>query len=437
MGKSAIIYVIGLSLIVGITLMNVNRSSTDSMATYTQYYGRTMAHNIALTGANIGTNYILFNVNYSTAFSDSFAGGVFSVQYDSTAPMSKELFVQSAYNTGGETIRDTIYARFQYIMFSRYGWFTELEQNGYRTPLGGPGPYSGYSDWKITGDSVFGYAHTNGRFNLDGRPYFDKKVTAGTAAVVGTLTGPGPPAYNDGYQWGISIQRDSANIGSLRSIANAGAPGTIASLMTGNDVGLEFYSNGNVRIRVPWNTGNTKDTVMAMTALTTSQVIGVKNADLHIKGTYSGQVTVAAFSGASGPSTNKGNVWVDGNVVANDNPRTNPNSTDMLGIVAERMAYITKDLTRNTSSILDIQAAIYCHNGELTAEDFWTIPKSGRVSLFGGVTQKTAGSLGVFGSGGILNGYFYSIRHDPRFLAIGPPKFPFSRRYRLIAWWEN
>jgi len=437
MGKSAIIYVVGLSLIVGITLMNVNRSSTDSMATYTQYYGRTMAHNIALTGANIATNYILFNVNYSTAFTDSFGGGVFTAEYDSTTPMEKELFVSSTFNTGGETIRDTIYARFQYIMFSRYGWFTEREQNGYLTPGGAAGPYSGANDWKITGDSVFGYAHTNGHFNLDGRPYFQNKVTAGTAAVLGTLTGPGPPAYNDGYEWGINIKRDSANISSLRSVANSGAPGSIATLLTGNDVGMEFFGNGTVRIKVPWNTGATKDTTMAVSALSSSQVIGSKNGDLHIKGTYTGQLTVAAFSGTSGASTNKGNVWIDGNIVANDNPRTNPSSNDMLGIVAERMGYITKDMTRNASSMINIQAAIYCHNGEFTAEDFWTIPISGRVNLFGGVTQKTAGSLGVFGSGGIQHGFFYSIRHDPRFLSNAPPSFPFSSKFRLVAWWEN
>jgi len=85
----------------------------------------------------------------------------------------------------------------------------------------------------------------------------------------------------------------------------------------------------------------------------------------------------------------------------------------------------------------DIEAAIYCHNGEFTTEDFWKIPVSGRVSLFGALVQGTAGSLGVFTSTGLQNGMFYSIRHDPRFLRSGPPKFPFSTKYRLVAWWEG
>jgi hypothetical protein len=111
----------------------------------------------------------------------------------------------------------------------------------------------------------------------------------------------------------------------------------------------------------------------------------------------------------------------------------------MLGVVAERMGYISKTLaTGNINKVINIEAAIYTHNGEFTAEDFWTIPPSGRVNLYGSLTQKTAGSLGVFNPGvGLLNGYFYSIRHDDRFLGMGPPGFPFSTKYRLVSWWEN
>ena len=176
---------------------------------------------------------------------------------------------------------------------------------------------------------------------------------------------------------------------------------------------------------------------MEVSSLATNKVFGVIAGDLHVKGTYKGQVTLAAFKGASGAATNKGNIWVDGSIVAADNPRTNVNSTDMLGLVAERMSYITRDDTRNTSSVLDIQAAIYCHTGEFTAEDFWLINKHGRVSLFGSLTQNSAGSLGVFNSSGLVNGMYYSIRHDTRFLDTAPPSFPFSTKFRLVSWWEN
>jgi hypothetical protein len=431
MGKSSIVYVIGLSLIIGIALANINETSMGSMDSYTTYFGRTMAHNIALAAANVGANRVLFDYSYSSSFSGPFGGGTYSVAYSDTGSANtyvKFMDVVAAFNSGGETIRDTVRAVFGRRQFSIYGWFTEEEKNGYIKPNGSTGPYYGASDWKITGDSVFGYAHTNYKFNLAGRPYFDRKVT-------GSLGGVQDPIYNEGYEWGVTINRDTANIGTLRTLANAGNP--FAAAFDGNDVGLEFFNTGDVHVRIPHNTGATLDTTVPVSVLSSTRVIGAVNGDLHLKGTYRGKVTVCAFTG-TGATAKKGNIWVDGDLVAADNPRTNPASTDMLGVVAERMGYITKDLTRTTSSVLNIQAAIYCHNGEFTAEDFWSIPKSGRVSLYGSITQKTAGSLGVFSfSSGLLNGYFYSIRHDPRFLSVGPPAFPFSSKLKLIAWWEN
>ena len=440
MGKAAVIYVVGLSLIVGIMMVNINKSAVESVDTYTLYFGRTMAHNIALAAANIGSNYVLFNSAYSTNFSGTFSGGTYAVTYADTGSFSsttKLMSVTSAYNASGEVIRDTVKAVFRYTMFSRYGWFTESETNGYKDALGNNGPFTGAADWKITGDSVFGYAHTNSHFNLAGRPYFDKKVTATTAANLMSISGVQDPFYNEGYEWGVSIKRDTANLTTLKTLANTGSPFS-SSLLTNNDVGLEFFSNGSVRVRIPYNTGANKDTTIPMANLSTSKVFGVTGGDLHIKGTYSGQLTVAAFRGASGASTNKGNVWFDTTgVVANDNPKTNSNSADMLGVVAERMGYIDKFTAPKTTTVLNIQAAIYCHDGELTAQDFWNIGPSGRVSLFGSLTQKTAGSLGTFGGSGLVSGYFYSIRHDARFLGLGPPAFPFSSKYRLISWWEN
>jgi hypothetical protein len=440
MGKSSVVYVVGLSLIVAIALVNINENSVGSMDTYTLYYGRTMAHNIAISAANVASNFVLFNSSYSTNFSGSFSGGTYSAVYSDTGTnwtRTKLMLVTSAYAASGETVRDTVRAAFRYTMFSRYGWFTDKENNGYFAPDGSTGPYYGADDWKITGDSVFGYAHTNAHFNLAGRPYFDKKVTATNAANLLTLNGVKDPFYNEGYEWGVTVQRDSANISTLKTYVNAGSP--LTTLMQNNDVGMQFLNTGDVHVKIPWNSGALKDTTLPASSLSTTSVVGVLGGDLHISGTYSGQLTVAAFRGTSGAATNKGNVWIDDDVVAKTDPRTNPTSTDMLGIVAERMGYISQTLaTGTTTKVINIEAAIYCHDGEFTAQNFWSIPPSGRVSLYGSLTQKTAGSLGVFNpSTGLTHGFFYSIRHDDRFLGIGPPAFPFSTKYRLVSWWEN
>ena len=440
MGRSSVIYVIGLTLIVGLVLNNIAHNSFHSMDVYIAYYGSTQVHNIAVSTANVGTSYLLNYSAFPANFGVDFFGGHDSIVYIPDVPQTGWVTVRSMAWSGvtdqnGLIFRDTVDGVFKHVQFAKFSWFTESETNGYRAPDGTLGPYFGVDDWKITGDSVYGPAHTNGRFNLDGTPYFDEKVTSGLAPNLG-------PSANPIFHGGIEVQvlERRPNTSTLKANLTAAATmggGLFDETSTANDVRLTFQ-NSQVHIQIP-PAGSVKDTTMPIASLATNGVIVVNGADLHIKGTYSGSITVAAFGG-TGASTNKGNIWIDGDVVAQTNPVTNPASTDMLGIVAERMAYITQDLTRSSSSVLNIQGAVYCQNGELTAENFWSIPVSGRVDLYGGVTQVTAGSLGLSGGGPaltMLNGFSYSIGNDPRFKTKQPPFFPYSDSYELVTWWEN
>ena len=204
------------------------------------------------------------------------------------------------------------------------------------------------------------------------------------------------------------------------------------TLMTGNDVGLYFNSDGTVRVRIPPAGASLKDTTMAITSIAPSGVIGADNGNVHISGTYHGQVTVVAFKGASGLGLNRGNVWIDNDVVAANNPVGNPNSTDMLGIVAERDAYISPGL-----GDLTIQATVYCQTGEFTLQSYWTGGPQGRLNLYGGVIQNTRGAVGTYSGGVITNGYLKSYRFDQRFGTVSPPYFPVSDKLELVSWWEN
>lgn len=419
MGKAAIVYVIGLSLMLAYSLLNISALSTSTVDNFTNYYGRSMAHNIAITGANIGTQCVLFNSAYSTNLLDqSYAGGSFDMYVDRPGGDSVWIRSYSTFELSGTTLRDTVIACLRFTSFGKYGWFTDAEKNGYAGS-----PYFGAADWKITDDSVYGYAHTNGHFNLAGTPFFNDKVTATNAPTLTKINGVSAPVYKSGYQWGITVSRPATNLTRLASTAALGG-----DQITSGDVSLTFM-NDKVAVKRPPSTGLLENDTVSIAAIAPNGVIAVTAGDVHIKGTYSGKLTVASTTG---------NVWLDGSgIVAHDNPATNASSTDMMGIVAYKDVYISKDLTRNSSSIVNIQAAVYCQTGELTAESFWTIPKSGRVVLYGGVTQATAGSLGVFGSSGITNGFFYTIRHDQRYNFTAPPAYPISDKYELVTWWEN
>jgi len=440
LGRSSIVYVIGLTFIVGLSLRVVSGNSARSMDVYLDYYGLTQVHDIAVSGANVGTNYLLSYSPLPSNFGVTFFGGHDSVFYLQDVPQLHWVTLRSvawtaSLDANGLPYRDTVDAAFRHVQFAKFSWFTENEVDGYMAPDGTNGPYYGADDWKITGDSVWGPAHTNGAFNLDGTPYFDAHVSSAHAPNLGPSA---HPVFNVGG--GIEYPVYEARPTTPELQANMTAAATLGGKYfdqsgTPNDVSLTFM-NDRVRVQIPPG-GGISDTTMYLSALAANGLIVVKSADVHIRGTYQGDYTVAAFTGTG---ANKGNVWIDGDVVAATSPSNNAASTDMLGIVAERMAYITQDLSRTSGSLVNIQACVYCQRGELAAQNFWNIPISGRVNLFGGVTQNTAGSLGISAAGPpitLLGGFSYSIRNDPRFVTKQPPFFPASDSYELVTWWEK
>lgn len=429
MGKSTIVFVLGLSLIVSLALISMNSSSTDSMDTYSAYYYRTAAHNIATSGANVATQLCMFNTKpASNLLTGNYFGGSYSVTIDSTKDST--VIVSCATITNNSDItRDTVRAVLKYTRFSKYGYFSQSELNGYVDSNGTRGSTYGGTVQFISRDSLFGPVHTNSKFSLYDSPYFNDKVTATNAP---TLLGTKKPIYYAGYQWGITVNRPDANMAKIKSVMNNSTPASIKTLMSGRDISLWFNADGTVRLRIPPTGSALKDTTMPIASYATSGVIGVENGSAYVSGTYHGQVTVAAFKGTSGAGLNRGNVWIVDDLVAANNPVGNLNSPDMLGIVAERNAYIKPGL-----GDLTIQATIYCHTGEFTLYDFQHGGPQGRLNLYGGVIQNTRGAVGTYSGSTVTNGYLKSYRFDQRFATQSPPHFPASDKLELASWWEN
>jgi hypothetical protein len=435
MGKASIIYIIGLSLLVGYALRNINSSSTDSMDSFSEYYGRTMTHNIASAGANIATQLLLNDYTYSSSRTDSFGGGVYTFRVDSVnVAGDKRITVASSMSLFDNIfedamIRDTVVAYFRHTPFSKYGYFSQNESNGYMTPASNA--VAGGSMWKVSGDSIYGPAHTNGFWNFSGTPYFDDKVTATTSP---NLAVGAAPVYNAGYQWGITVPRPPARLDQLEAMATSGGK----LFNGGSDVGLTFGSSGSVRVRIPYNTGATRDTTYAsISGLSPNGVIMGKSIDVRVSGTYQGQATVVSRTGTSAGAL-KGNIWVEDDLVANTNPSTNPNSTDMMGLVAERMAYVTTTgKGYNSSSTTTVQAAIYAQNGTFAVENYSTCGNCGKFYLYGGFCLNASTSFNTVSGGVITNGMSKNFKYDPRFMTQSPPAFPFADKYELLSWWEK
>ncbi len=444
MGKQTLVYVIGMSFIIGLALLNLNQKSLSSQDTYTVYYSKTASHGLAIAGANIGTHLCLADTGYNTnLLNRNFNGGQFDVYIskytDSTLVKSIGRLDMRYYDEASAqwktTMRDTVVVTLKRLYFSRFAYFSEDENFNYLTPGSNTVPYpgTGTNVWKITGDSLLGPVHTNGQWNLYNRPYFGGKITGNaTPNLDGTMN----PIYAGGYQWGLTVQRTVARLDEIEAAATSAGKLWTNANTSNQDLGLEFQSDGNVRVKIPWNTGATKDTTYAnLAALAPNGVIGVKNIDVRVWGTYKGRATVFARTGTA---SLKGNVWIHGNLVAGDNPQANPNSTDMMGIVSERMTYIsTTGISRNSSSQTYIDASIYCHNGVFAVEDYSNVPPIGRLNLYGGVTAKAATVFGQFSGSTLIHGMIRSFRYDNRFLTTAPPSFPFANKFQVSSWWEN
>ncbi len=441
MGKSTIIYVAGLAALLLLYAVTITDTSTRSVANAAEYYARTTSHSVAVAGANIGSHQVLMGTDTVASFTGTMNGVTFKVDIDTLVPTGAKR-VQSVSSTvyygrlGESVLHDTVVATFRRLTFSRYGYFSNAEVNRYMSTTSDSS--SGEAVWKRSGDSLFGYAHTNGRWNLGGRPYFDNKATAFHPPQGQVIDGLYAPVFNGGTEWGISVPLSSTVLGNLKSIASASLP---SALVTGNDVGLTFFGDGRVRVRIPALSGTNRDDTLAVGGLMPNGVFAVEGGDIRVLGTYRGQVTLVALSGAS---SGKGNVWIDGDLVAATDPMANPSSTDMIGLVAERMAYVTTidplsgtTIPRDASSQLTIQAAMYCQRGILAAQSYDSIPPSGSLSFYGTLTMNAAALPGVTVDETLQHGFHMSLRYDLRFRTAMPPGFPVSEKYELMSWWEN
>lgn len=435
MGKQLLVYVIGMSMMISYAMLNMNKTSLDSQDSYALSYGRTMARNIAHAGANIGTQLCLADTGYNTNLIDQpFNGGRYSMYVtksgDTTRVTSIGHVGMRYYDVASQSwqtqILDTVEAVLRRISFSRYGWFMEKNKNA-----------AGAEIWRYTGDSIFGPVHSNDKWNLKGTPYFSDKVTATYPPKTGTINGVYAPVFANGYQWGVTVQRPAAHLSKLLSMSQSQG-GFVNNIQSGTakDVKLTFLSNGNVAVRIPPTGTAMRNDTVSLATIAPIGIIVVKDADIRVSGTYKGKVTVVALKGSA---STKGNVWIESNaLVAATNPGTNQSSQDILGIIAERNTMIARDNSRNSSTIVNIQAAIYCQDGEIAVQDYKVIPNHGTIKMYGSMTQNTYGAWNTFNSSGsVVTGFRRHVRFDNRFASMSPPHFPTSSNLKLFAWWEN
>lgn len=418
-GRGTLIVVLGYTILFGLTGKYWTRVGNNSVENFLQYYNETTAHSIAVSAANLGGNRIFLNqaTTRSFAFSGSMSGGQYTVTVDSIGQHTLRMTATGTYPPGGSegSITDTVRVQFGPRYFSTFGLYTVTMNN---------------ISWD-TGDTIWGSFHSDGTLNVEGKPVFFGDVTCKNGII-----GGGTPVIYGSYQSGVSIPMPATGVSDVQSAAATG--GALIN-NPDNPAPFDVYLTINPDTTVTFHTSvSAKDTTIAMASFAPNGVIFVNNGNLHVHGTVSGRMTVAA-GGSS--STGFGDVYINGNVTCNSDPRTAVNSSDMIGIVAENNVWVEGDNEYLGLSPISpianpfIEAAIYTQNGTFQCyyQESEQYKSLGAVHVYGSIANNY---LGVICDPTGTYGYKADYRFDSRLSSVAPPAYPVTGTYSILSWYE-
>ena len=124
-------------------------------------------------------------------------------------------------------------------------------------------------------------------------------------------------------------------------------------------------------------------------------------------------------------------ILIDNDIVYNTDPRIDPTSTDLFGIVTEKDVLVS-DVPANHDGI-NLHASIFCKTEGFGAENPGTRPNSGQLKLLGGIQQYYRKLVSnPWPSHGFLKAYKY----DERLMIASPPGYPGTGLMEIITWFE-
>jgi hypothetical protein len=408
MGKTAILMVFGIAVMFALVLPNIHRLAWDAVTNYTDYVKATRRHNIALSGANMAANQFFLNPAWRAGYSNvAFDSGRFDVTLQDVGVFNRVKLTSIGQYEG---TNDTVIVLFQPPSFAQYAYYSAQENGIF---------------W-ITGDVVNGPFHTQDALSINGAPVFNGRTTTllGNAATSGAI-------FNGGYQTGVDIPLP---LNLSPTLATARSGGRIF-----NSVDVWVTLSGST---VSWRTGSvgassptSATTTQSLSLFAPNGVVADSGGNIHVQGTLQGQLTLCAQQGSSS-SSSRGNIYLDGDVLYQSDPRSIPSSTDMLGLVADNDVVVTDNAANSNNCV--IMGSIFSRTDGLTAQNYNSGSPRGTLTMLGGITQFQRGAVGTFntGTGAIVTGYRKDYIYDTRLLTTSPPGYPLQGTFAIISWSE-
>ncbi len=292
--------------------------------------------------------------------------------------------------------------------FAKYAYFTDQETSS----------ISGGIVWFTSGDILRGPVHSNSQFNIDGDPIFLREVST-TASSVNYAAGINNPDFRGGITFNVEpvqLPNDTSMIRVKAQETDGLYFGSDADLVLEYDAGIGYASvlvdlgSGPVDYQIPLN-----------------GVLYV-DGDCTIQGTLKGQLTVAC----------SGDMYIIDDLLYTTDPRTDPSSTDILGLVADGNVYVASTAANLDAGDETIMATIMALGNSFTAENYAAGSPRGYLRVIGGIIQNQRGPVGTFNivSGSIVSGYEKDYVYDARLANNPPPAFPTTGRVQTLAWKE-
>ncbi|MBU1650846.1 DUF4900 domain-containing protein [bacterium] len=400
MGRFTLILVVGFTIVAGILRLNHNRLSGDAQELSNDQYLEATARNITNSMVNISLNEIRSNYGWDEGFTNlSLMDGhgnvtIVDATVDTTLA-SDHLRITTTGNICGESRTAVVEVR--RTPFSEFAYFSNTEP-----PI-----------FFITGDTLRGPIHTNGKFHISGNPVFYGLVSSVGAGWVGT----GSPQFIGGTQFGSAQLDLPVDLSVIQGKAAS------AGMLFSGETYVEFISDGTFNWEV--YTGATLDSSGNTVLSATNGVIATDNSkDIHVKGTLDGQATVLA----------DGDILIDDDILYAADPLVDPTSDDILGLIAMHDVVVSATTANMTNCT--IYASIMALHKSFYVEKYNQGGPRGTLAVIGGIIQEKRGPVGTAWYTTIRSGYSKNYRYDARFYKRAPPFYPILSRTSIISWYE-
>jgi hypothetical protein len=374
---------------------------------------------------------------------------IVSVVYSPTPWANYTITSTGTYNNISKTLQLTIQGK----AISEFAYWSNTEVNPSLGNL-----------WWISGNLTNGPIQTNGQFNIKGNPVFNGPVTESnlpynaTTGVLGTTPTSSAPNYANGtgtnpssktvsdpsYVFPLGITSDAPPIvmPPPTTISDFNTAATSGGLVLTGASTIILKSDGTVNVTgkvVDSNCNTTttySNTSMSISTLTSKTIYvqstktiakcnsSALDGNATVKGTLSGQLTIAADQ----------NIYLPGSVQYNDEPVRpgfpggDPNSTDLLGLVAYNNITVQE---ATAPANLEVDGVLVALSGSFNVDQYSKNPDpvsggDGAVmTQFGSLVNDYSGCTGVVNSSGVLtSGWLQDQSYDSRLKTIAPPGFP-------------